>query len=1632
MNSPPLDTVPDSNQTFPNAQTSPTKLVIKLPSMAMDGRRHGLRRSSRRSNASLPSGSEYNESDRSIQDEDEKMEDEEEEEEKPVIVQSSRGRRLVQKSYVESDLDAEGDDDDEQPAPAAADLFAESVQPRSGRRLTRRSTQVHDGDEEEDDDPQLQRATRSRTRTRDLPDFVVDDEEDHGHDSDEHELGIRSRLRRRKSPPRATTNGRPKLSNAEARAVRAQRRENSRKAKEEADIYIDDPSSAHSADGDASFDEAPNATSDLDLEIEPPPPRSPEEEPDNNDKPYSFRQRQKINYAIPPPLEDLPRPPSPKNKRIGGGRNNWNKRKGLGWSASGAELGKWMGLPGDDSDSDVPTRTPRKQPFGGLGGVFGGGVAGGGGGLLPGDLAAAGTPSNLGKVSDHSLADADPLGVNVNVTFDEVGGLDEHINSLKEMTLLPLLYPEVFQQFGVTPPRGVLFHGPPGTGKTLLARALAASCRSGGKQITFFMRKGADALSKWVGEAERQLRLLFEEARASQPSIIFFDEIDGLAPVRSSKQDQIHASIVSTLLALMDGMDGRGQVVVIGATNRPDAIDPALRRPGRFDREFYFPLPSLEAREKILTIMTKKWEGWQDEAGKERISGLAKLTKGYGGADLRALCTEAALNAVQRKYPQIYKSNDRLLLQPDSISVGLRDFMISIKRLVPSSARSSSSAATPLPAQFVPLLSETVEKIKEMIARVLPLEKKLTALEEAEFEDYDGEEGALEREMTLQSMETLRVHRPRLILHGPVGMGQGYVGAALLHHLEGYHIQSLELGTLLSDSTRTVEAAIVQLFVEAKRHQPSVIYIPSLVGWCAAVSETSRSTVRAMLDTLSPTDPILLLAIVDGGFSQLPRDVRAWFGPTKDNRVELKAPDPSQRGAFFNGLIEDIRRPPNQFADGMKRRKRVLEELPLAPPPEPRQPTVAEMAIQVENDQKTITLLKYRLGPILTELKRKFKRFTKRATEEYDFSIQIMPPQPQVVETLTNTIEVQMNGTIEIMEQVQQQEQLPLVNGNIDPTQQASTSTAPAPVPAPPAPEPEPQPKLYDMDLERIHTELYRGRYLTSDDFLADVQKIVHNAEIRAYEDLDRYHKAQAMLTATEVSLNEFDPAFRMECERMAVRERKRREEYKKKREKEKAEKAKEKGKEKEGSADTMMNGNGTRRSARNNGLQPELTITDPVQLERRLKRQREGGSANGSRGGSVSNMDEDENGQGRDIKRSRLLDQGTDNYDELNISTPPRPHNVRFAMSNDPFAFPSHSMQQPMGPMQQQPFSMGMGMGGPGPSQGGFYPHEHVPMNPGYQGYSGAISPGPGPGPGYHQPSFGPQPQNHMPSFGPMAPFPMMSPMPHTPQRSAPHSRPGSVPFMQSPSGQFGPMHGHDHSQGPGSGPGPDFFAPSLPPVMPNMDSMMVDAPAPSRPSGGFDPALLNPVPTPNPEPSSSQQTPGPSTSNKMSDINSIMNHSADDTFLNAPVQQEARHSPVPQSIDLPRHSRSPAPAPVSVEAEAAGEPSAQNSNSTPVPEPEAEKPPSPIIVIERTPTPLPDFHINDFLVERLKDSLRDDTSSLTIEQLEQLRATCLGCVWRNRREWDRDACVKEVQEIVKEFLREVGVGDDESDMET
>lgn len=310
-----------------------------------------------------------------------------------------------------------------------------------------------------------------------------------------------------------------------------------------------------------------------------------------------------------------------------------------------------------------------------------------------------------------------PEHLDVNVKFSSVGGLDDHIRCLKEMVLLPMMYPEVFSKFQVKPPRGVLFYGPPGTGKTLIARALANECCFGAQKVSFFMRKGADLLSKWIGESEKQLRQLFEQAQEMKPSIIFFDELDGLAPVRSSRQDQVHASIVSTLLALMDGLDDRGEVIVIGATNRIDAIDPALRRPGRFDRELHFPLPGRKEREEILNVHMSKWNA---KPKQELVAYLAEHAVGYCGSDLRALCSEAVIQSFRRTYPQVYNASFKLLLDPENVKIDKVDFLKAKSHLVPAAHRVAYSMGRKLLPVLHPLLAAPLKSLMDRLEKNFP------------------------------------------------------------------------------------------------------------------------------------------------------------------------------------------------------------------------------------------------------------------------------------------------------------------------------------------------------------------------------------------------------------------------------------------------------------------------------------------------------------------------------------------------------------------------------------------------------------------------------------------------------------------------------------------------------------------------------------------------------------------------------------------------------------------------------------------------------------------------------------------------------------------------------------------------
>ena len=409
------------------------------------------------------------------------------------------------------------------------------------------------------------------------------------------------------------------------------------------------------------------------------------------------------------------------------------------------------------------------------------------------------------------------------------------------------------------------------------------------------------------------------------------------------------------------------------------------------------------------------------------------MTKGYGGADLRvslpqvagltlrqALCTEAALNAIQRRYPQIYQSTDRLLLDHGSISVGAKDFMMSVKsepkypivhydridpdstaEITPSSARSTASAASQLPTHLVPLLEGPLERLKTAVDRVLPRHKLPTALEEAEFVDDIGDD--LEKHMMVQckwcqisccvltprlALDKLRTFRPRVLLHGPTGMGQTYLGPAILHHLEGFHIQSLDIGTLMADSTRTPEATLVQLFVEAKRHQPSILFIPSLLSWSLTLSESARMTFSSLLDGIPSFDPVLLLAIVEQPYSELPRDIKSWFGASKESRVPLVPPfevrsrtlceyanEPQvERAEYFASLTEAFHRPPSDFPDALPRQKRILEILPPAPPLPLRKPTEAEIQRELEKDQSARNMMILSFTSLVQEFLKKFRK----------------------------------------------------------------------------------------------------------------------------------------------------------------------------------------------------------------------------------------------------------------------------------------------------------------------------------------------------------------------------------------------------------------------------------------------------------------------------------------------------------------------------------------------------------------------------------------------------------------------------------------------------------------------------------
>ncbi|XP_074320047.1 ATPase family AAA domain-containing protein At1g05910 [Silene latifolia] len=589
--------------------------------------------------------------------------------------------------------------------------------------------------------------------------------------------------------------------------------------------------------------------------------------------------------------------------------------------------------------------------------------------------------------SSKGGADIQPLQVDDNISFDDIGGLSEYIDALKEMVFFPLLYPDFFASYNITPPRGVLLCGPPGTGKTLIARALACSASKAGQKVSFYMRKGADVLSKWVGEAERQLKLLFEEAQRNQPSIIFFDEIDGLAPVRSSKQEQIHNSIVSTLLALMDGLDSRGQVVLIGATNRIDAIDGALRRPGRFDREFNFPLPGLEARGEIIDIHTRKWK---HPPSKNLRTELAASCVGYCGADLKALCTEAAIRAFREKYPQVYTSDDKFLIDVDSVRVEKTHFFDAMSTITPAAHRGSIVHSRPLSAVVAPCLGRHLRKAMACISDIFPASAMSSEL--------------LKLSMLSYGSAIPLVYKPRLLLYGKEGVGLDHLGPAILHELEKFPVHSLGLPSLLSDpSAKTPEEALVHILGEARRTTPSILYLPHFDLWWENAHDQLRAVLLSLLEELPSDLPILLLGTTSELFPDIERRHQIF---TEQSIFEVDAPAEEDRSLFFDRLIEASLSVTSETVSLKPQTSTSLPELPKAPKVTSG-PNISELKAKVEAEQHALRRLRMCLRDVCNRIlyDKRFSAFHYPVSDEDAPNYRSVIQNPMDVATLLQRVD---------------------------------------------------------------------------------------------------------------------------------------------------------------------------------------------------------------------------------------------------------------------------------------------------------------------------------------------------------------------------------------------------------------------------------------------------------------------------------------------------------------------------------------------------------------------------------------------------------------------------------------------------
>ncbi|XP_046386414.1 ATPase family AAA domain-containing protein 2-like [Ischnura elegans] len=526
------------------------------------------------------------------------------------------------------------------------------------------------------------------------------------------------------------------------------------------------------------------------------------------------------------------------------------------------------------------------------------------------------------------------------IGFCNVGGLQEHIRCLKEIVLFPLIYKDLYEKFKIRPPKGVLFYGPPGTGKTLVAGALADECNRVHRRVSFFSLKGAECLTKWVGESEKHLRTLFEKAGQLNPSIIFFDEIDGLAPIRSSHHDQVHASVVSTLLALMDGLNTKGQIVVIGATNRIDAIDPALRRPGRFDRELYFPLPSFKARYEIIMVHAGRLS---EQVDTSFMRHLANTTEGYCGSDIQALCSEALMCSVRRQFPEMYSAERPLDLSISELRVERRDFQKAKSKIIPAALRVSYTPRRRLPSKIRPLFGHTLYEAMDALRKT----SQLSFIQDKKQQRQKMPDGSIPNVLkgfgkNFGSKQP-GIICPHFLLVGSPKQGHtDHLAPAMLHCLEDLPVTTLDIMSLFETSARTPEEALIHKMKEARQSLPGVIYLPDICGWWNLVDEAARTVFLTIVRELDAENlPILLLATAHEKYGLLPGEIQKLFCDFHGQVFTVNNPSEKERREFFSRLlIRKASKPPSASDMSCNGQKQVLlckvcVTLASSPPEEP-------------------------------------------------------------------------------------------------------------------------------------------------------------------------------------------------------------------------------------------------------------------------------------------------------------------------------------------------------------------------------------------------------------------------------------------------------------------------------------------------------------------------------------------------------------------------------------------------------------------------------------------------------------------------------------------------------------------------